>query len=442
MKSIDPNQLDREDVGQILDSLFERHTIPDAVLSRSVRSLMTAHKYRQAANLLYAAIRNDQAEFWVYGALRLALEADHAPPHELERAILATAPFLDAPEERLMLAISLERSGLDQRALQMYCEVCKTIPHITLPYRFALRMAQKLNDEKALKELTLEIASQSWNGKEMQELWRRGSTIANGLLTQLRNANRNKEADEYEAALQDALRCDCIVFFEYAGDAEVDIAVKEPANTICWFGNPQTLSGGVLGRNWLSAASNTGLKNGSYTCPMGLSGTYEVLVEKIWGNVVPGNRVNVTVYTNFGTDRASKQTKTISLDENGMALLRFQLKDGRRTESIDDAKLTALSDEANRVRTTSQIAKAQTASTNQSAAEKPADSKSSHSRMVYQPRTLMVPSGTTVESLDDPSNTEFGNVSDKTTNRKFVRVSPAVNFQSVKKVMEFDMTQK
>ncbi|MDR1382450.1 MAG: hypothetical protein LBJ67_01180 [Planctomycetaceae bacterium] len=434
------NLLNNEHVGQVLDSLFEQYQISDAVLSRSVRSLMTAHKYRQAANLLYAAIRNDQAEFWVYGALRLALEADHAPAQELERAILAIASFLNTPDERLMLAISLERSGLDKRALQMYCEVCKAIPHIAIPYRFAFRTAQKLNDEKALKELTLGVASQSWNGKEMQELWERGSMIADGLLTQLRNANRRKEADEYAAALREALRCDCIVFFEYAGDAEVDISVKEPANTICWFGNPQTPSGGVLGRNWLSAASKTGLKNGSYMCPTGFSGTYEVLVERIWGNVVPGNRVNVTVYTNFGTNDALKQTKTVTLDENGMALIRFQLKDGRRIESIDDAELIALSDEANRVRMTSQIAKAQTASKNSSASsatEKNTDSKPSNSRTVYQPRTLMVPSGTTVDSLD--ASTKISSA--KTGSRKFVRVSPAANFQSVKKIVEFNMTQ-
>jgi len=433
LNKIDLKLLDSDNVEQILDKLFEQHQIPDVVLSQSVRSLMNARKYRQAVNLIYAAIRNDQARPWVYGVLTLALEADHAPPKELERAMLSAASSMTSPDERLLLAFTLERAGLDQRALQMYCEVCKMIPHIAEPYRFAIRLAQNLNDEKALKELTLGMASQSWNGKEMQELWQRGATIANGLITRMKNTNRNQEAGEYEAALREALRCDCIVFFEYAGDAEVDIAVKEPADTICWFGNPQTPSGGVLGRNWLSAASKSdsksgtksGLKSGSYTCPFGFSGTYEVLVERIWGNVVPGNRVSVTVYTNYGTDHVSKQTKTVSLDDNGMALIRFQLSGGRRTESLDDVKLTALSDEAKRVRVASQLAKGKTEL-----------AKQTSEKNIYKPHVLMVPSGAEVESLDKLTTS-----SPQTPNRKFIRISPAANFKLVKKVVEFEMRE-
>ena len=369
----------------------------------------------------------------MYGALNLALEMDQAPMKERERAILSSAPYLASPGERFELGRLLERIGSDRRALQFYCESCKMAPQFAEAYRNAIRLAHQINDEKAMKELTLGMAFQSWTGAEMEELWQRGSSLANGLIAKMRTENRSREADEYEAALREAVQCDCIVRFEYTGDAEVDIAVKEPAKTICWFGNPRTYSGGVLGKNRLTAGQQ-GIKRGGYACSVGFSGTYEVLVERIWGNV-PANRVSVTVITHFGTDRMTKETKYVVLDENGMALVRFELKDGRRTVSIDEAELAALLEEASRVRSAGEISRSQRQAPSR---EAPTDTVTTNTQPKKPAQEknelplLLVPSGT---ALGVPSSMTANQ--SMPGNQQVIRVSPEAGFQSTKIAIEF-----
>ena len=366
----------------------------------------------------------------MYAALNLALEMDQAPMKERERAILSSAPYLTSPGERFELGRLLERIGSDRRALQFYCEACKMVPQFAEAYRNAIRLAHNLNDEKAMKELTLGIASQSWTGSEMEEIWERGSNLANGLIAKMRAENRNREADEYEAAIREALQCDCVVRFEYTGDAEVDIAVKEPANTICWFGSPRTFAGGVLGKNRLSAGKE-GVKSGGYSCPVGFSGTYEVLVERIWGNVA-ANRVSVTVMAHYGTDRMTKETKYVTLDENGMVLVRFELQDGRRTESIDEAELAALLEEASRVRYAIEVSGNLRRTQNR---EVLLDTVAANTREVDQRKQtqannespmLLVPSGTAIGTPPQPRG-----------NRQIIRVSPEAGFQSIRNAIEY-----
>ncbi len=364
-------------------------------------------------------------------ALNLTLEMDQAPVRERERAVLSSAPFLASPGERFELGRLLERMGSDRRALQFYCETCRMAPQFAEAYRNALRLAHNLNDEKAMKELTLGIAAESWSGSEMEEIWQRGSNLANGLIAKMRAENRDREADEYEKALNQALQCDCVVRFEYTGDAEVDIAVKEPANTICWFGSPRTFAGGVLGKNRL-AAGQQGIKRGSYACPVGFSGSYEVLVERVWGNVA-ANRVSVTVYTHYGTDRMTKETKYVALDENGMALVRFELNDGHRTESIDDAELAALLEEASRVQYAGEVSRNlyQTQSRDVlidtvAANTRDADLKKQQGKAKNESPMLLVPSGTAI-----------GAPSQAAGNRQVIRVSPEAGFGSVKGAVEY-----
>ena len=366
----------------------------------------------------------------MYAALNLALEMDQAPMKERERAILSSAPYLTSPGERFELGRLLERIGSDRRALLFYCETCKMTPQFAEAYHNAIRLAHNLNDEKAMKQLTIGIASQSWAGLEMEEIWNRGSNLANGLIAKMRTENRNGEADEYEAALRNALQCDCVVRLEYTGDSEVDIAIKEPANTICWFGNPRTFAGGVLGKNRLSAGKQ-GIKHGGYACPVGFSGAYEVLIERIWGTVA-ANRVSMTVMTHYGTDRMTKETRYVTLDENGTALVRFELKDGRRTTSIDEAELAALLEEASRVRYAGEVSRNLRGMQSRdilldtvAANTRETDLRKQNQANRESPM-IIVPSGT---AIGVPTRTQG--------NRQVIRVSPETGFQSPRTAVEF-----
>ncbi|MCL2348279.1 MAG: hypothetical protein FWC50_08465 [Planctomycetaceae bacterium] len=423
-------------VERILDSLFEKYSVSDKAIQAATQQLMSAKNYRAAANLLYAAIRNHQSQPWMYGALPLILEADKAPAKEQERALLSSAPFMLSPDERFALGGSLERIGADRRALQIYREVCKMMPNMAQPYRNAIRLAESLEDENALKEITLDIAAQTWNGDLIHEIWQRGSNIANGLLAKMRAENRNAEADAYEKALREAMQSDCVVSYEYVGDAEVAISVKEPANTICWFGNPRTLSGGILGKNRGGSDQKNAQKTGSYTCPVAFSGNYEILIERIWGNVT-ANKVKVTVSTHYGTDHTRKEESFVTLDDHGMALVRFELQNGRRTQSLSETELAAAINDAVQVRRASDLAKNLAGQSghvmqnteNTLAKNGASSSETGQQSSVGQPERIIVPSGSSL-----PTGSSSGQ------SGRFVRVSPAANFQSVKKVTTFNTT--
>ena len=74
-----------------------------------------------------------------------------------------------------------------------------------------------------------------------------------------------------------------------------------------------------------------------YVCPKGFSGDYQVLVRKVWGKVT-ANKVTVDLYLHCRTAKEQhlRQTVTLKGDE---ALLKFDLADGRRTESLKDSQV-------------------------------------------------------------------------------------------------------
>ena len=62
-----------------------------------------------------------------------------------------------------------------------------------------------------------------------------------------------------------------------------------------------------------------------------------MLVRRVWGKV-SANKVTVDVYTHLGTKRAERIHKQIPIGEKD-AVVVFELKDGRRQEPLDEAKL-------------------------------------------------------------------------------------------------------
>jgi hypothetical protein len=76
-----------------------------------------------------------------------------------------------------------------------------------------------------------------------------------------------------------------------------------------------------------------------YVVTRGFSGTYRVLLRRVWGKV-SANKVTVDVYTHLGTKRAERNHKQIPLGEKD-AVVVFELKDGRRTEPLAQAQVAS-----------------------------------------------------------------------------------------------------
>jgi hypothetical protein len=116
--------------------------------------------------------------------------------------------------------------------------------------------------------------------------------------------------------------------------------VEEPGGTVCSYRAPRTTAGGVLVGDLntsLERSAGEGFSE-TYVCPEGFSGTYRVLLRQVWGRI-PTGKVSVSVWTHSGSPQQQLYARVIELNEDGAALAAFDLKDGRRTASLEAQQL-------------------------------------------------------------------------------------------------------
>ena len=119
----------------------------------------------------------------------------------------------------------------------------------------------------------------------------------------------------------------------------MDVFVEEPSGTICSFRNRRTTSGGMmLGDVALPGKLATqGSSSETYACPQAFSGTYKMLLRRVWGKVTAG-KVTVDVYTHFGTKQVRHFHHQIPLGDQD-TIATFDLADGRRQESLGEQQV-------------------------------------------------------------------------------------------------------
>ena len=233
----------------------------------------------------------------MYEALALALDAAGRPKAEIERAVMSAVDFVDNTADLMYVGAYLSQIGLHQRALQVYRQAAALDPIRPEPYMLGLRAARAIDDLDGLKWASLGILSQAWPEAARQRLASRLG-VANEVLDRLRADGRTKEADQFLAALDEAVARDCVAIVTWTGEGDVDVMVEEPSGTVCSLRNPRTTAGGLLlgddirqtGRDSFGGHSEV------YVCPKGFDGTYRMLVRRVWGNVTAG-KVNVEVIT-------------------------------------------------------------------------------------------------------------------------------------------------
>ncbi len=298
-----------------------------------------------AVALIKSALRNDFASPWMYEALAAALIKAKAPQAEIETAILSVADFSGDPVVLMGLATYLEKVGSQERALKIYRDVARVAPVRPEPYVRGLALAKELNDEEALKWVALGIASLVWDGKLVEDVELAGQEVAQDLIEKMKSEGREAEAAAFEEQLKEASLRDVIVEIEWAGDAELDLAVQEPTGAVCWFAQKRTAAGGVLSDVSTDAsksfgANREGLRRRVYSCPVGFSGDYNFMISRSWGTVAQ-NKVTVKIRSNVGTDKERSAVEIIELPEDQDVGFTVQLDQGRRQEEVKEEILTA-----------------------------------------------------------------------------------------------------
>jgi hypothetical protein len=223
--------------------------------------------------------------------------------------------------------------GLTERALDIFHQATQQDPMRPEPYMLGLKAARELNDLDALRWASLGIVNQSWP-KDQAKVWQAGMGVANEVLKRLKTENRDKEAKEFQAELDQAMIRDCVAVVHWTGDADVDLMVQEPSGTVCSLRNPRTTAGGVMLGDVLSQtkSDDSGGHSEVYVCPQGFDGTYRLKVWRVWGKVNTG-KVTVEVTTHFRDKNPITVSKILPLEKDEVMVV-FDLKDGRRKESL------------------------------------------------------------------------------------------------------------
>jgi hypothetical protein len=226
---------------------------------------------------------------------------------------------------------------MDRRALQVFRQVALAEPLWPEPFCGGMKVARKLDDLPGLEWSTAGILSQAWPPAQAH-IWDEAYLAYQAKLKDLRDHKRNDEADHFQAAVRQAIARDCVVKVRWTGDAYIDIMVKEPAGTICSLRNQRTTSGGMLAGD-MSAGNQAGTDGhmAVYCCPKAFSGNYQLLIRRVVGKLNTG-KVSVEVSTHFNTSQAKTFEQKIPVKDSE-ALVKFDVADGRRKESIQERQV-------------------------------------------------------------------------------------------------------
>jgi hypothetical protein len=238
----------------------------------------------------------------------------------------------------MYIGIYLTQLGLDERALHIFQQVSALVPARHEPFVYGLEAAKRAKNWEGIKWAAVGILSQAWP-REQADIWNSGLAAANDVLEKLRAEKRTDEAKQFRKALDEAVTRDCLAIVKYTGDAEVDILVEEPSGTVCSLRHPRTTGGGILLGDSVKTFGGTSADGRSqvYVCSKGFDGTYRLVVRRVWGKVTTG-KVTVDVYTHYRGENGVRVSKKIPLDK-GEAMVVFDLKGGRRKESLQEQQL-------------------------------------------------------------------------------------------------------
>lgn len=299
--------------------------------------------FRDARDLMSAAMRAGHVQPWMYQAYAITLKATGAPDEEVERALLSAVDFAVSPEELLHVAARLEDIGSDAAALKLCRSVSDIDAYRREPYAMGLRIAKRSNDLEGLAWACQGVLSNVWPEK-FKAIADDARLVARATYAKLIEEGRTEEANAFNESLKLAASHDAIVRVSWTGDADLDIAVEEPSGTVCSFQSLASAGGGTLLGDAFpgSGEDETGTVSETYICPKGFSGQYRVLLRRVWGKVSTGN-ATVEVITDVGRPEQRYIRQEVPLTEKD-ALLVFEVKSGQRVEEVADAQLAHLRD--------------------------------------------------------------------------------------------------
>jgi hypothetical protein len=321
----------------------------DANVRETSRLLMKEAKYKEESAMIQSALRNGFNQPWMYEALGLAMLADNQPVSEIERALMSSVDHASTTNDLLLTAMYMTKfDSLKPRALKLLRRVAEIEPTRHESYVMAMIIAEQTNNLEAKEWSTLGVLSKAWP-KDKTDVALQAQRLAAATIAELKKQGNTEAVAKFEKGLKNALSRDLIVRISYVGDADIDLKIEEAPGTVCSLANPRTTSGGVLlgDLNDKKGVNSNSTHVEEYVVPEGFAGRYRVNIKRIFGQVAAG-KVNVEIIANYGTDKQQSVKRPLTLTDKEIMVV-YDLKEGRRVESLKDAQVANAAREVNNV---------------------------------------------------------------------------------------------
>ena len=280
-----------------------------------VESLSDTGDFDLAVEGMQAAIRNNQAQPWMYSILPLEMRLADRPQEDIERALASQVDFAGGDLTQILIAASLSsRLKFWDQAMELCAEATRQNPWQPETWQMAKSIADRSGDKKHILWSRTGILRHVWTS-DADQLHQEAELVIRDLRAAAQKSGQRAFSSRIANELTESLTWDLIITARWAGNADIDLAVVEPDNVTCDRKTQITGNGGLLTKQ---SGIDNDRKTEQYRCQKALKGDYEVVLRQIGGRLVTGNVVlQVTRYG--GTDR--EQTKRI--------LVPVGTKDGR-----------------------------------------------------------------------------------------------------------------
>ena len=316
--------------------LFSKEFVTPGDVRATARKLMKDEQPKEVVALIMAAIDNGQLQGWMYEALVLAMQITGESQNQIERALMSSVDLSGQPDEVLEAANYMANNGMEVRAMKLLRSFARANPIRFEPYVLGLKTAKRINDIEGKMWATVGIFGQEW--PEHHEIVDDAKYVAKGIQKTLAAEGKTERLNEYNQQIAAAQERDCLIRVRWTGDADLDLLVFEPGGTICSRLQKRTSSGGVmLGDQYSPGKSHNGEIVETYVLPKGFAGNYQLVINRVWGDVTSG-KATVSITNHFKSENQRSLTRQVKLDKTG-AIVHFALDRGRRTESLADHEI-------------------------------------------------------------------------------------------------------
>ena len=290
-----------------------RKSEPDR-LREIVQLLNMSGKTRDVHAALYVYLLNhpNDAEPWMYEALALAIEMNQGSPADVKKALNYAADLAQRshnPNYLVSVADKLLLKGYFERVGALLDEAAAKVAHRSEPLAMSILLAQKTKDPRRMAESIERLLALGWPGQdEYFRTWSRNQ--ADLLAKSLREEGRGGEADALLAKVTNSEARDVYIRLSWDGDADFDLAVKEPLGVTASYQIPRTVFGGSVIKNGYGTHPEE-----VYVCPRAFDGDYEIRINTIYTNPSkPVTRLTLETITHEGTGHEQKQVSHLAPD--------------------------------------------------------------------------------------------------------------------------------